>query len=129
MASGEKHDSQLDPLTRWELAALNIIIALDPRAEWDVNAVGKNMLTVVQDLDRGDLDPALEDKGFLSLTEDLLLALLRGDQIEVTDPGIFAARNEVIAAAQVVYNQAVARGFWEMHPEIRDAIGRGDGLP
>ncbi len=122
MASGEKHDSQLDPLTRWELAALNIIIALDPRAAWDVNAVGKNMLTVVQDLDRGDLDPALEDQGFLSLTENLMLALLHGDRIDVTDPGIFAARNEVIAAAQVVYNQAIARGFWEMHPEIREAL-------
>ncbi|HCU57776.1 MAG TPA: hypothetical protein DF984_06080 [Anaerolineaceae bacterium] len=62
MASGEKHDSQLDPLTRWELAALNIIIALDPKADWDVNAVGKNMLIVVQALDRGKLDPALEDQ-------------------------------------------------------------------
>ena len=119
-----KHDSQLDPLTRWELAGLNIIIALDPKAEWNVNAVGKNMLTLVQALDRGDLDPALEDEGFLSLTEDLLLALLRGDRVEVTDPGIFAARNEVIAAAQVVYNQAIARGFRQMHPEIRDAMGK-----
>ena len=119
-----KHDSQLDPLTRWELAGLNAIIALDPKAEWDVNAVGKNMLTLVQALDRGDLDPALEDEGFLSLTEDLLLALLRGDRVEVTDPGIFAARNEVIAAAQVVYNQAIARGFRTMHPEIRDAMGK-----
>lgn len=115
--------------TRWELAALNIIIALDPKADWDVNAVGKNMLIVVQALDRGKLDPALEDKGFLSLTENLLVALLRGDKIEVTDPGIFGARNEVIAAAQVVYHQAVARGFWDMNPEIKDAIGRGDGLP
>ena len=122
MASGEKHDSQLDPLTRWELAALNIIIALDPKADWDVNAVGENMLIVVQALDRGKLDPALEDKGFLSLTENLLVALLRGDKIEVTDPGIFGARNEVIAAAQVVYNQAVARGFWDMHPEITEAL-------
>ncbi len=124
MASGEKSESQLDPLTRWELAALNIIIALDPRADWDVNAVGENMLTVVQALDRGKLDPALEDKGFLSLTENLLLVLLHGDKIEVTDPGIFTARNEVIAAAQVVYNQAVARGFWEIRPEIRDAMGK-----
>jgi hypothetical protein len=48
--------------TRWELAALNIIIALDPKADWDVNAVGKNMLIVVQALDRGKLDPALEDQ-------------------------------------------------------------------
>jgi hypothetical protein len=117
-----KRDSQLDPLTRWELAALNIIIALDPRADWDVNAVGKNMLTLVQALDRGDLDPVLEDEGFLSLTEDLLLALLHGDRMEVTDPGIYAARNEVLAAAQVVYNQAVARGFRDMHPEIKTAI-------
>ena len=122
MVSGEKHDSQLDPLTRWELAALNIIIALDPRADWDVNAVGKNMLTLVQALDRGDLDPVLEDEGFLSLTENLLLATLHGDKIEVTDQGIYAARNEVIAAAQVVYNQAIARGFWDIHPEITEAL-------
>ena len=122
MVSGEKHDSQLDPLTRWELAALNIIIALDPRADWDVNAVGKNMLTLVQALDRGDLDPVLEDEGFLSLTENLLLAILHGDKIEVTDQGIYAARNEVIAAAQVVYNQAIARGFCDMHPEITEAL-------
>jgi hypothetical protein len=122
MVSGEKHDSQLDPLTRWELAALNIIIALDPKADWDVNAVGKNMLTLVQALDRGDLDPVLEDEGFLSLTENLLLAILHGDKIEVTDQGIYAARNEVIAAAQVVYNQAIARGFWDIHPEITEAL-------
>jgi len=123
MASGEKHDSQLDSLTRWELAALNIIIALDPTAEWDVNAVGKNMLTLIQALDRGDLDPVLEDKGFLTLTENLLLTLLHGDKIEVTDQGIYAARKEVLAAAQVVYNQAIARGFWALHPEIKDAMG------
>jgi hypothetical protein len=122
MVSGEKHNSQLDPLTQWELAALNIVIALDPKAEWDVNAVGKNMLTLVQALDRGDLDPVLEDKGFLALTENLLLALLRGDRIEVADPKIFAARNEVFAAAQVVYNQAVARGYWTLHPAVRAAM-------
>ena len=122
MASGEKHESQLDPLTRWELAALNIIIALDPKAEWDVNTVGKNMLTLIQALDRGDLDTVLEDQGFLTLTENLLLALLHGDKIKVIDRGIYAARNEVIAAAEVVYNQAVARGFWEMHIEIRTAL-------
>jgi hypothetical protein len=28
----------------------------------------------------------------------------------------------VLAAAQVVYNQAVARGFRDMHPEIKTAI-------
>lgn len=125
MTSGETRKSQLDPLTKWELAALNLIIALDPKAEWDVNAVGKNMLTFVQALDRGDLDPVLENQGFLQLTEDLLLAFLRGERIEVTDPGIYAARKAVFAAAQVVYNQALARGFWEMHPEIEAAIGAG----
>lgn len=123
MASGVKDNSQLDLLTQWELAALNIIIALDPKPDWDVNAVAENMLIVVQALDRGELDPVLEDKGFLSLTEDLLLALLRGERIEVSDPGIYTARKEVFAAAQVVYNHALARGFWTLHPEIKAALG------
>lgn len=125
MTSGKKHESQLDPLTRWELAALNVIIALDPKPDWDVNAVANNMLIVVQALDRGELDPALEDNGFLTLTEDLLLALLRGEKIDVTDQAIFAARNEVIAAAQVVYNHAIARGLWTLHPKIKSAMDVG----
>lgn len=125
LASGKKNESSLDALTAWELAALNILIAINPKAERDVNAIRENMLALIEALDRGELDPVLADKGFMEKTETLLLAVLRGEPIEVINPNIFAARKEIFAAAQVIYNQAVARGFWELHPEIHEAM-QGD---
>lgn len=125
MDSGKKNESNLDALTAWELAALNILIAVNPQAEMDVNAIRENMLALIQALDRGELDPVLADSGFMGKTETLLLAMLRGEHIEVINPNIFAARKEIFAAAQVIYNQAVARGFWKLHPEIKKAMEDG----
>lgn len=122
MASGIEHKQQIDPLTAWELAAINLLIALYPENNLDVKASRSNMLTFIQALDRGDLDPALGDPKFLKLTESLLLAMLWGEQIQVADPTTFNARKEIFAAAQVVYNHAVARKLWIIHPEIRKAI-------
>ena len=59
-------------------------------------------------------------------TEALLLALLHGDRIEVTNPAVYAARQAVFAAAQVVYNYAVARELWPIHPEIEAAKGQAE---
>ena len=122
MPSGTKNCSQLDPLTAWELAAINVLIALHPEADLDVKASRENMLTLMKALDRGELDPLLADPTFMEKTEDLLLAMLHGERIEVTDPSTFEARKEIFAAAQVVYNQAVARGLWELHPKIKGAL-------
>jgi hypothetical protein len=122
MTSGKKTDPGLDPLTAWELAAINILLAAEPQTEFDVNAVQANMLAFVQALDAGKLTPALEDKGFMQKTEALLLAMLKGEQIDVVNPEVYAARQAVFAAAQVTYNQAVVRGLWELHPEIQKAL-------
>ncbi len=123
MASGSVPESQPDILTAWEVAALNLLITLDPAADWDVKATRENMLALMQALDRGDLDPALADSAFMSLTEALILALLRGERIEVRDPSTYAGREAIFAAAQVIYNQAVMRGSWKLHPDIRRAMG------
>lgn len=123
MASGKEADAQLDPLTAWELAAITVLITLHPEDEMDVKASRKNMLALMQALDAGELDSTLADPGFMTRTETLLLAMLRGERIEVSDPTTFTARKEIFAAAQVVYSQGVARGFWELHPEIREAMG------
>ena len=120
-----KAENQLDLLTSWELMAINVLLAIEPQADFDVNAVQANMLALIQALDAGKLDPALEDKGFMQKTETLELALLHGDPIDVINPAVFGARQAVIAAAQVVYNQAVARGLWPIHPEIKAALGDG----
>jgi len=125
MDSGKKNKSTLDPLTAWELAALNILIAINPQAEVDVNAIQENMLALIEALDRGELEPVLADPGFMKKTEAFLLAMLRGEHIDVVNPTIFAARKEIFAAAQVIYNQAVARGFWKLHPEIQNAMAGG----
>ena len=122
MPSGTRNKSQLDPLTAWELSAINILIALQPEADLDVKASRENMLALIKALDRGELDPVLADPTFMAKTEGLLLAMLCGERIEVTDPSTYQARKEIFAAAQVVYNQAVARGLRELHPEIKKAL-------
>lgn len=50
--------------------------------------------------------------------------MLRGESIEVADPDIFNVRNEIFAESQVIFNQGVARDFWELHPEIQQAMGK-----
>ena len=122
MTSGKNDNPRIDPLTAWELAAINVLIALHPEEELDVKASRENMLSLMKALDRGELDPVLEDEIFMAKTEALLLALLHGERIEVTDPSTYEARKEIFAAAQVVYNQAVARGGWPLHPEIKKAL-------
>jgi hypothetical protein len=123
MTSGKKPEMELDLLTSWELMAINVFLAVEPQADFDANAVQANMLALIEKLDGGELDPALADKGFMQKTEDLLLALLHGDRIEVTNPAVYAARQAVFAAAQVVYNYAVARELWPIHSEIEAAKG------
>ncbi len=126
MESGKSDNSNLDTVTTWELMAINVLLAVEPKAEFDVNAVQTNMLELIQILDAGKLDAALQDEGFMEKTEVLLLALLHGDHIDVTNPYVFEARKAVFAAAQVVYNYAVAKGFWQTHPEIRSAMERSE---
>lgn len=120
MASGRKDNGRPDPLTAWYQAALEVLRA--SQGETDPEASRENMLALMQALDQRELDGALADKGFMTTTETLLLAMLRSDKIEVPNPNIYAARKEIFAAAQVIYNQAVARGVWALHPEIRQAI-------
>lgn len=120
--SGKPKNSELDILTSWELMVINVLLAVEPKAEFDVNDVQANMLTLIQALDADKLDSALQDKGFMEKTEALLLSLLHGDHIDVTDPYIFEARQAIFAAAQVIYNYAVAKGLWETHPEIKAAM-------
>ncbi len=122
MASGRDAEGNLDPLTAWELAAINLLIALRKGQDIDVKDSKANMLALMQALDTGRLDPALQDSAFMEKTEALLLATLRGEKISVTDPSTYAARREILAAAQVVYNLAVARGWWPLHPAIRQAM-------
>jgi hypothetical protein len=122
MNSGKASETPVDPLTSWELAALQLLIALKKGQDIDVKASKANMLALMQALDKEQLNPALQDPGFMKKTETLLLSVLRGDRIQVTDPSTYAARREIIAAAQVIYNQAVARGWWDLHPEIRQAM-------
>lgn len=124
MTIESKSGNQVDLLTSWELMAINVLLAVEPKADFDVNAVQANMLTLIEMLDAGKLDPALEDKGFMQKTEDLLLALLHGDTIDVVNPAVFGARQSVIAATQVIYNYAVARGLWPIHSEIKAAVGK-----
>lgn len=125
MPSGIKNDSPLDPLTAWELAAINSLIALHPEADLDVKASRENMLALMNALDRGELDPLLSDPAFMQKAEDLLLAMLQGARIQVSDPSTYHARKAIFATAQVVYNQAVARGMWDLHPEIQQAVQGG----
>lgn len=122
MASGKNKGSELDPLTEWALAATEILKGIRPGAEIQRMGYRDKMLMVVEALDQGDMNSVFSDTIFMKKTEDLLLAMLRGEQIDVADPIIFDARNEILAAAQVIYNQGVARGFWELHPEIRQAM-------
>ncbi len=122
MTSDEKSSPNLDPLTDWALTANDILKDIHPGEVIEEEAYPDTMLMLVEALDQGEMVSVFGDVDFIEKTEDLLLAMLRGEQIDVVDPVIFDARNEILAAAQVIYNQAVARGFWELHPEIRQAI-------
>jgi hypothetical protein len=114
-----------NPLTQWVDLVKNILLSLDDDHDIDEKSVQEQMLVLMHALDRNQLDVQLRDSVFMEKTEALMLALLRGDPIEVNDVRTYAARREIFAAAQVIYNQAVARGLWPLHPEIRDAI-QGD---
>jgi hypothetical protein len=82
------------------------------------------MLMLVEALDQGEMDSVFSSMTFREKTENFLLAMLRGESIEVADPDIFNVRNEIFAESQVIFNQGVARDFWELHPEIRQAMGK-----
>jgi hypothetical protein len=114
-----------DPLTQWVGLVKNILLNLDDDHDIDEKSIQELMLALMQALDCNQLDIQLRDGVFLENTEALLLALLRGAPIEVNDVRTYAARREIFAAAQVIYNQAIARGFWPLHPEFRAAI-KGD---
>ena len=122
MASGTKHEPQVDPLTAWAQAAGNLLEAVQQDQGKGEMRKQAEMMALMEALDGGQLAPALADRQFMKLTEDLLLAMLRGKRIEVADSDVYAARGEIFAAAQVIYNQAVARGLWTLHPEIREGI-------
>ena len=122
MVSGKDKWSNVDPLTEWALAAKDILQEIHPGEAIQKMGYRDRMLKLVEALDQGDLNLVLGNEDFIKKTEDLLLAMLRGEKIELSDPVIFKARNEIFAAAQVIYNQGVARGFWELHPEIRQAM-------
>ncbi len=107
-----------DVLTTWEVAAINILIALDPGLDLDVHASRENMLALMQALDRGDLAPVLRDEAFIALTESLLLAVVRNERIEVADTSTYHARGAIIAAARVIYHRVVAEGLHPSHAEI-----------
>ena len=123
--NNENTQARLDPLTEWAKGAEEILANLNLENAGEESAIQTQMLALMQALDRNQLDAHLRDKAFMGETESLLLALLRGDPIEISDPDIYTARKEIFAAAQVIYNQAVARGLWSLHPEFRDAI-QGD---
>ena len=122
MASGQNDSPNFDPLTDWATAAIEIIKAIHPQVAVEEKAVSEKMLMLVQMLDQGDLDSVFGNEVFMQRTEDLLLAMFRADEIKVANPYIFDARNEIFAAAQVIYNQGVVRGSWKLHPEIRQAM-------
>lgn len=122
MTFNKDDQMNLDPLTQWVELVKNILLSLDDDPDIDEKSVQEQMLALMHALDRNQLDVQLRDGVFMERTEALLLALLRGDPIEVTDVRTYAARKEIFAAAQVIYNQAIARGFWNLHQEIRDAI-------
>jgi hypothetical protein len=118
------NSSPKDPFTNWALTAIDIIRGIYSQEAVDERPIGDLMLMLVQALDQGDLDQVFGNSSFMKKTEALLLAMLRGDAVEVEDPQIFTARNEILAAAQVIYNQGVARGFWKLHPEISQAMDK-----
>jgi hypothetical protein len=122
IASGKKNKGTIDPLTAWAWSAHQILVSVYPGKQFDEKDALENMLMLIQAIDEGKIEPVLSDPGFMSKTEDLLLVLLRGTHIEVTDVSIFAARKEIFAAAHVIYNQAVVRGMWVLPPEIRKAM-------
>ena len=122
MASGKNNFPNLDPLTDWTTAAIEVLKSVHPHEAVEEKDLSEKMLMLVQTLDQGDLDSVFGNEVFMQMTEDLLLAMLRADEIKVANPDIFDARNEIFAAAQVIYNQGVVRGFWKLHPEIRRAM-------
>lgn len=126
MGSGRENHREIDPLTAWERAAVKVLMSPAGDEGIDTNASRENMLKLMKALDRGDIDSVLSDAEFMKKTERLLLALLGGERIEVAQASIYAARKEIFAAAQVIYNHAVLRHFWVIHPKIEDSMDEGE---
>lgn len=122
MNSRNNNGSESDPLTEWASAAIGLLKGFHEAGEIDKEPYRDRMLMLIEALDHGEMEAVFGSRIFMEKTENLLLAMLRGERIEVANPVIFNARNEIFAAAQVIYNQGVARGFWTLHPEIRQAM-------
>ncbi len=124
MTSGSLQNTDIDPITRWELAAITLLIDIQEGKDIDITAVKTNMHRLIKALDEGKGLSALKDPDFMKKTETLLLAFLHGERITVSDPHIFEARREIFAAAQVMYNMAVSQKYWEIHPDIKHSMGQ-----
>lgn len=118
----KNNGSESDPLTAWASAVIDLLKGYHEAGEIEEMAYRDRMLMLIEALDRGEMRSVFGSRVFMEKTENLLLAMLHGERIEVADPVIFNDRNDIFAAAQVIYNQGVARGFWTLHPEIQQAM-------
>ena len=80
------------------------------------------MFLEVAALQLGYLDYLMRDKGFFKETEGIMLDLVRGRPMSISDPELYNNRNEIIRALQAFYFYAVKKSGFAIHPRIKTAL-------
>ncbi|QRN82850.1 hypothetical protein JR338_10570 [Chloroflexota bacterium] len=77
----------------------------------------------IYQLKAGELDWKIQNDKFFKQTEDILLDLVRGKSMSISDDKIYSASSEVTKAVQAFYFYSVENFTgYDMHPRIRKAV-------
>ena len=97
------------------------------RRDWslilDKNNTHRNAMYVTQVmLVQGELDYSLKDEAFFKRTEKLMLDLINGRSMSLSDDQMYNASREISETLQKVYFYSVDKLDFDMHPRIKAAL-------
>lgn len=92
---------------------------------WDLDEIEAYMTLATIELQQEKLDWKIRNDRFFKLTEGVLLDLVRGKPMSISDDEIYSDRDSVIKAVQAFYFYMVEHfSECDLHPKIKQAIGK-----